>query len=243
MRGPLIDRLGKLLGRWLWPESCAHCLQDIKEESRGGLCRDCLHRKTRLILRPFCLACGSPLSGSRPECPPCRGKKRDCRPIVALYAYRDAAVSAIRAFKYLGHQRAALELGSAMGGRFSCYPELSDFEAAVPMPLHWRRMRERGYNQAELLARGFFRETGLPIVHALRRSRRTMPLVSLTREERMAAVSDAFEPALPASAIHGRRFLLIDDVATSTASLEECARTLRRAGAAAVGAYVLARQF
>ncbi len=233
----------QILGRWLWPESCSHCLRDIREESRGGLCPDCLRKETRIIRRPFCLSCGSPLSGPRPECPSCRGRSRACRPIVALYAYRGAAVSAIRAFKYLGHHRAAFELGSAMGGRIKDFPELSRFEALVPMPLHWRRLRERGYNQAELLARGLFRETGLPIVHALHRSRRTMPLVSLSREERSRAVLGAFEPALPEDAIRGRRFLIVDDVATSTSSLEECARTLKKSGADEVGAYVLARQF
>jgi ComF family protein len=109
----------------------------------------------------------------------------------------------------------------------------------VPVPLHWSRRLRRGYNQAEILARGLARRHGLPLVRGLRRLRATPPQQgdpALRRQN----VQHAFAVRAP-RAVAGRRLLLVDDVFTTGATLNACARTLREAGAAAVGALTLAR--
>ena len=111
----------------------------------------------------------------------------------------------------------------------------------VPVPLHPRRLRERGFNQAEDLARGL----GLPVVRALRRARPTTPQVGLSREERAANVDRAFTLNLPRPAsdraLDRPTIILVDDVTTTGATLEACARVLRNAGAAEVRALTAAR--
>jgi ComF family protein len=120
------------------------------------------------------------------------------------------------------------------------FPELGAFDGLVPVPLHPSRLRERGYNQARLLAA----EIGLvhrkPVLEPLKRCRATKPQWNLGRGERGRNVSGGIKAA-PGSA-KGLRLLLIDDVCTTGATLEECARALREGGAESVGAFVFARQ-
>jgi ComF family protein len=126
-----------------------------------------------------------------------------------------------------------------MACRLSRFPELCGHDTLVPVPLHPRRLRQRGYNQAGLLAEGLARLAGLPVLELLRRCKPTRPQWDLDRQSRRDNLAGAF---LASSQARGRRVLLIDDVCTSGASLEACARALRRAGAARVAAYVFARQ-
>lgn len=110
----------------------------------------------------------------------------------------------------------------------------------VPVPLHPRRLRERGYNQSLELARGLGDSLDRPVAaDALARVRHTAPQMSLDKDQRRENIRDAF--AADAGQVRGRTTLLVDDVYTTGATLTECARTLRRAGAAGLDALVLAR--
>jgi ComF family protein len=110
-------------------------------------------------------------------------------------------------------------------------------EVAVPVPLHASRRRERGFNQAEDLARSI----GLPIVAALRRVRRTPPQADLPAGKRHGNVRGAFAPGSDCPSITGRIVVLIDDVSTTGATLDACARVLKDAGAREVRALTAAR--
>jgi ComF family protein len=116
---------------------------------------------------------------------------------------------------------------------------LADADVCVPVPLHRRRLRQRGFNQADDLARGL----GVPVVAVLRRVRRTRPQVELPAVERQSNVAGAFALARPCRArdIAGRIVVLVDDVATTGATLEACARVLSRAGAREVRGLTAAR--
>jgi ComF family protein len=115
------------------------------------------------------------------------------------------------------------------------------FDALVPVPLHPARRRERGYNQAELLAKAMAAETGFPIIaHELRRIRATPSQTKLDRHARAENVKDAFALAKDLS-FTGLKILLVDDVYTTGATLNECARMLREAGAASVFALTFCR--
>ena len=222
---------------FLWHETCAHCREDLSGSRLGPLCAGC-----RLTLAssepPYCARCCEPTD--RPLCPRCEGKPFACRAIRASHLYRDAAVSLVHSFKFRGRRSAARAAGELMGRAFSRFPELSPAQALVPMPLHPRRRRERGYNQARLIAEALSDWTGLPVWDVVARTRSTNPLWALGRDARANALAGAFTAS---PAVEGARLLIVDDVCTSGASLEECARSLRAAGAAWVGGFVFARQW
>jgi len=113
---------------------------------------------------------------------------------------------------------------------------LVDVDVVVPVPLHWRRRRQRGFNQAEALVRSL----GQPWQDALRRRRSTRSQTDLQAAQRHRNVRDAFVLRRRAS-VSGRLVLLVDDVATTGATLEACARVLRAAGAREVRALTVAR--
>jgi ComF family protein len=111
----------------------------------------------------------------------------------------------------------------------------------MPVPLHVSRLRWRGFNQAQLLATPLARQAGVPLdALSLERIRHTRPQVELTEAERRRNVAHAFRVTRPGR-VHRRRILLVDDVYTTGATVDECSRELKRAGAASVDVLVLAR--
>jgi ComF family protein len=120
---------------------------------------------------------------------------------------------------------------------------LAEADALVPVPLHWRRLWARRFNQSAMLAAAVSRQTGVPIAAgALKRVKPTAQQVGLSRTERAANVQGAFRvPGDGKAGVTGRRLVLIDDVLTSGATVDGCARALLRAGAANVDVLVFAR--
>ena len=159
--------------------------------------------------------------------------------IRAAYLYKGPIPPLVHAFKYRGRIGAARWAGQKMAQAFARFPELSGFDALAPVPLHRLRRRERGYNQAGLLATELSAALGLPVWEAVDRTAATRPQWTLGRAERLKNLDGAFRGMAQA---RGRKLLLVDDVCTSGASLEGCAKALQQAGAAQVCAYVLARR-
>ena len=172
-----------------------------------------------------------------PVCPACLASLP--KGTEAPYRYRSAVKELIVALKYHGRLEVARFLAAGMARtvlhRFG--PDPAD--AVVPVPLHGTRLRERGYNQARLLAVQLGRELSLPCRELLIRRRATAPQTRLEREARQANVRGAFELRPDPLAREGR-FLLVDDVLTTGATLEACARALREGGAALVRAVTAA---
>ena len=119
-------------------------------------------------------------------------------------------------------------------------PREQVFDVIIPMPLHWRKRWQRGFNQSELLAREIGHRTHTPVENALRRVRNTAAQAGLTSAKRRLNVSGAFQ-ARKRAVIDGRRVLLVDDVMTTGATAASCARALQRAGARQVTLLTLAR--
>ena len=215
----------------LFPPRCGGCGR------RGSwLCPACL-AQVEWIVPPICPICGEAASDAA-HCP------RRARHPQALDGLRSAAWYtgplrlAIRRFKYRGQRVLAGPLASILleGWRRDPPPA----ELLVPVPLHPRRARERGYNQAALLAGRLGRALALPVdTRHLARIRATPPQVGLTASQRLANVEGAFAYRGPDLA--GRAVCLIDDLCTTGATLEACAAALRQAGAASVWACTLAR--
>jgi ComF family protein len=224
----------------LWPQVCAHCREDLPKDALSPLCLAC-RPALPPCSPPFCRRCCEPTRAARSHCERCSSRLFACSMIRAAFRYEGAAVSLVHAFKFRGRREAARTAGEWLGRVLHAFPELGRPDALVPVPLHARRRRERGYNQAELIALGLSPLADAPVEELLVRRRETRPLWSLRREDRSAALRDAIACAKPDWAA-GRRFWVVDDVCTSGASLEACAEALRAAGAASVMGVVFARQ-
>jgi ComF family protein len=153
----------------------------------------------------------------------------------AVGSYDGALRAIVHAFKYDGRRSLAAELGRLMRTRGA--DVLAGADVAVPVPLHRSRRRERGFDQAADLAR----HVGLPVVHALRRLRPTAVQASLPAARRHANVRDAFALERSRLSLEGRIVVLIDDVSTTGATLEACARAMGEAGIREVRALTAAR--
>jgi len=188
---------------------------------------------------PFCRRCAEPIPIDKSFCRACAGRPFACHLVRAAFLYRGPIPGLVHAFKYRGRRAAARSAGRWMATQLGRFPELSGCDGLVPVPIHPQRRRERGYNQAGLLAEGLSHEAGLPVLDLLQRGINTRPQWNLDQKSRRKNLAGAFQ-AKPAA--RGRILMLIDDVCTSGVSLEECGRALLRAGALRVTAFVFARQ-
>ncbi len=224
----------------LLPQACAHCRKDLRQ-APGPLCPECTAALPPPP-EPACVRCAGRRGGAAPFCTDCAGRRFSCRLIRAAAAHRGPAASLVHAFKFRGSTTAARAAGRSMAAALALHPELSGFDALTAVPIHPRRERERGYNQAEILAREVAAATGLPLLDALERSRAAAPAWRLGRVERRAELAGAYAPRAGASAlIAGKRVLIIDDVAATGTTFEECAKSLRAAGVADAAGYAFAR--
>jgi ComF family protein len=189
---------------------------------------------------PLCDRCGDPLPSWRVIslatflCPRCRRRRSAISRSRAIGDYDATLRAIVQALKYQGCRSLARGLGERM--RASGADILDGADIIVPVPLHRRRRRARGFNQAVDLAR----HLGLPVVHALRRTRATRSQTDLPAAQRHANVRDAFA-LRRRSDVRGLRIVVVDDVSTTGATMEACARVLIAAGAVAVSALTAAR--
>jgi ComF family protein len=232
---------GRLVLDAALPPLCPACRRPVADD--GGLCPDCWSQLS-FITPPYCERLGIPfaydpgpgvLSMQAIADPPAYGRAR------AAVRYDDIARTLVHKLKYGDRLDLAPTLGRWMvqaGGAL-----LAEADALVPVPLHWRRLWWRRFNQSAALAEVVGACSGVPVAHAaLTRTKATRQQVGLTASERALNVQGAFRVGAQARAeVAGRRLVLIDDVLTSGATIDACARALLRTGAAAVDVLVFAR--
>jgi ComF family protein len=176
----------------------------------------------------FCVACSASIERYEGAIDP-----------VAFGQYGGALTRAIQRFKYEDHPHLARPLGALL--RDACRRSRVAAEVVVPVPLHARRLVQRGYNQSALLAHHVAVELGVPVsTNALARVVDTAPQVELTRDARRANVDGAFR-VVRAAPVEGRIVVLVDDVSTTGATLRACRHALLRAGVSRVTSVVVAR--
>jgi len=128
--------------------------------------------------------------------------------------------------KYRGNIRVGLYLGRLLGQELK-HTLFSECDMLVPVPLHRKRLTQRGYNQSEIIARGVSEVTGIPVTtHLLRRAGNTGSQTSMTRQERFENISSAFSLYRTSPDLNGKKILIIDDVITTGATLEACSQVL-----------------
>jgi len=223
----------------VFPPLCPVCHGRLGAGRRDPLCRACWEGFERIV-PPWCRCCGVPL-GIEGLCGGCRIRRPPFASARAAVRYGDLVREAIHAFKFGGRRGLVEPLGDLLAGLgLSALPGTLP-DALVPVPLHPSRARERGYDQALLLARRLERAWGVPVVaDALLRAVPTQPQTDLDAAARRRNVRDAFA-VRRSEKITGRHIVLVDDVLTTGATAGECALTLYRAGAAAVGVLTVAR--
>jgi competence protein ComFC len=226
---------GRLLD-WLYPPECALCGESLREGR--ALCGDC-HATLPRLKPPFCEVCGETFDGqieTIATCPNCRDLSfafEFARPVLA---HDERSRELIHRLKYGREIHLVDELGRIAAEAFDD-PRLAGAKAArwplVPVPLHWLRHQHRHFNQSAEIVRSLARATGLPVLHALKRGRRTGTQTRLTRHQRLENLRGAFSLTRM-----GRKFaapgadgvVLVDDVFTTGSTVHECARALRRGG-------------
>lgn len=229
----LLRRIGRGALDLAFPPVCAGC-----EAAGAFLCDRCVAAMP-LALGPRCSRCWD--ASLSTLCRRCQTEPPPFEALRAPHAFAGVAREAAHRLKYGGLAAA----GPAMAERMAhAWPDWGlTADVVVAAPLHPRRRRVRGYNQADELARPLARALGLPYAgDVICRVRSTAPLAAgRTREQRRRELADAFAPGPRAVAVAGRRALLVDDVATTGATLSAAAEALRIAGASAIVAVVFAR--
>lgn len=222
--GNLAGRMMAAVDSWLFPDKvlCLCCSRALGEEEMDGVC-------------PACVQALEEMAAQQEEWE----RREDTAPaeglcfVHAAYPYRDQVRRLVHKLKFQSVREAAAVLAKPMA-----YLPSGEEELIVPVPTDPRRKRQRGYNQATLLARHIADALGMPVCEALVRVRRCAPQTGLPLERRRKNLVGCMAAS---EAVRGKRVLLVDDVYTSGATAAEAARALKEAGAVSVGMFAAAR--
>lgn len=225
----------------VFPRACAGCHGRAGDEFLY-LCWNCL-TAIRFVKPPYCLLCGDPAYGELPNayfCPACRKRKHyfDCARSAAVYT--GLIKEMILDFKYRGAVWLSPDLGQLMLACLRTHFSAPDIDCVTYVPLHKTRERERTYNQSFLLAREVADRLNRKMSDYLERAQATVSQTHLTASEREANVRNKFA-IKKRSALKGQCVLLVDDVMTTGATVNECARVLKQSGAREVLVLTAAR--
>ncbi|HOF04549.1 MAG TPA: ComF family protein [Syntrophales bacterium] len=227
----------------LFPPRCQACGETADELTAGLFCAACAG-DIRYLQPPLCLSCGAPVPvapGTEHCCPDCRREPQPFTTARSVAVYAGVLLQVIHDFKYRRRPSLGRGLGALMTGRNYAGIDTADLDVIIPVPLHVRRLRERGFNQSLLLARAVSAGCGVPLDFlSLRRERDTPPQTLRDRRERRANIRGAFG-VTRRERIRGKKILLVDDVYTTGSTLAECARVLLDSDAARIDVLTLAR--
>lgn len=224
-----------------FPPYCI-CCEDSLPGSELLICEKCLE-DLHFTEKPLCSRCGKMFSGREGEnhlCSSCMQSSLYYNRARSLFIYDDRVADLVHSLKYNGNT-SGLETFRKLKGKSSSLKDLPDADFIFPVPLHINRLRQRGYNQALLLARSFFyKEKNKIKSDILVRCRNTSPQTGLSGVERRKNLGNAF-CVRDQKTIFGKNILLVDDVLTTGTTVNECARVLIKAGAGNVDVLTLAR--
>ena len=223
------------------PPQCP-CCETFLKEGQQGFCSTC-RSKIRWIEPPFCSICGIPFVSKEVEnhpCGACLTQRRYFTIARALGAFEGSLQTAIHRWKYEGKTHLTPFFAERMAEGLDRFWEPNTLDLLIPIPLHIQRLRERGFNQALLLVKELSRRTGIPYAKAiLKKKKPTVPQVNLSGAEREKGLRRAFH-VIEKEKLLGKSVLLVDDVYTTGATVNECSKVLLKGGAERVDVFTLA---
>ncbi len=228
----------------IFPTNCATCSDFLWDDPIPFFCRRCWSQISP-IPSPVCPRCARPFASSSAlshspnhECGKCRRRSPSYNHARTPYAYQSPLKEAIVLLKHKGKTQLAPLLAQLMA---QTGPPVVIIDAIVAVPLHPTRLRKREFNQSLLLARSLGKRWNLPVLtNVLLRTKLTPPQTSLSRRARLTNLRKCFAVKRP-DVIEGKNILVVDDVFTTGTTVNECAKTLRKAGAQSVHVQTLAR--
>ena len=225
-RGGILHSLWELFLQLLYPRRCPVC-DEIVTPWGEKICTDCLG-KLKIITPPWCMKCGKKLLKEGEFCSDCRGKEHKFIQGRALYEYESAALSVYR-FKYGGRQEYAKFYGEQVAEYLGDYIKSLGADGVIPVPLHKKRKRVRGFNQAEVLAKAIGRELDIPVyTEILARRKNTSPLKYENADGRQNNLKKAF--IIAQNDVKLKKAIIVDDIYTTGSTMNAVANTLQNAG-------------
>jgi ComF family protein len=234
-----LKRLGASLLEFFLPRLCLFCGTAVGEAATVAVCAEC-QGHIEWVASPICTCCGRVFAapdGADRLCGDCQAEPPPFRRARAAVLYKEPITQAITRFKF-ARQMAYLPVMHSWLQHPLCLDLVEDADLLVPVPLHPRRLKSRGFNQSLLLA-GAFPDVSLGRETVVR-VRHTVPQVGLKPRERQDNVKGAFAVPDPA-AVKGKNVVLIDDLFTTGSTVKECAKALLRVGARQVEVLTVAR--
>lgn len=225
----------------VFPPACAACQVSLEPGTPLGLCIPC--RAQFVDTRPACSRCGLkvPPGFDSAACPQCRDLRLRFARVLRLGQYEGDLRSAVLRIKRPHERALAVALGDALGETFAAQLSHAQPDVVIPVPMHWTRRAWRGTNSPQTIAGRLALHLDIPMAtHLLVRSRRTAPQATLSPNKRRANVRGAFRVRSHRD-LPGARVLLIDDIMTTGATLNEAAKVLVKAGVGEITVAVLAR--
>lgn len=229
--GKNIKRICQALWRMaeslLFPDRCPMC-DGLLPYPETGVCVDCA-KKVRYVLEPYCMKCGKKIADSEVEyCVDCRKRPHKFVRGRALYEYQTAAPALYR-LKYGGRREYAEVFGEEMAFFLGDFIRACKPDALIPVPMHPSRVRRRGYNQAELLARAVGARMNIPVyTNLVRRVQNTRALKTLNREERLNYLKKAF--ILCQNGVKLSSVIIVDDIYTTGSTIDAVCHVLLSEG-------------
>lgn len=223
----------------IFPSICFCCKEDLEPLRRHPLCSLC-EKKLRFISFPYCILCGKDLEGGGNICYSCKNRKYNFDFSRSVFEYNDAIASIIKAYKYDKKDYLSEWLGRVMSERFGYYKEFNNIDLVTYIPSTKKKIKERGFDHARLIAEAFSKNTGIIMIGDVIESIKDISQVELSAEMRRKNVEGKFK--LKKTAFKGKRVLLIDDVSTTLSTLNEVSKIIRCDGALSVFCYTVARE-
>lgn len=227
----------------LFPPQCLGCAEILHTLNDQIFCPTC-KEQIHLITGSICHICGTTFPDSPAEshlCADCLEKKPYFSCARAVFSYENIILNAIHRFKYKRNISIGETLASFMTDFQFPNMDYADYSIILPVPLHIKRLRERGFNQSLILARAIGEKHQMPVDFSLlKRHKFTLTQTGSNKKERKQNIKGAFE-VTDKKKIAGKSIILIDDVYTTGATVNECAKTLIKAGAQKVSVLTLAR--
>lgn len=218
-----IKTIIKMVIELIFPSVCPLCEKLKKVDEQEGACCEC-KKKIKYISEPFCEKCGKEIDDEEMQlCFDCSKNKHYFEKSRALYSYNDDIKKSIYSFKYKNQKEFAKFYANDMHKKFGKWIVNNKIDLIIPIPLHKKKLKKRGYNQAELIAKELSKLIDIPAINAVIRNKYTKPQKNLTNTKRRENLKDAF---LIKENVKGLTILLIDDIYTTGSTLDNVSKIL-----------------